>query len=315
MKHNVKITAILLGMFLLTQIIGLLVINAYSPQTQVVFNETTQMYENVTVTHQLPYGMQPPELEPQVSLTSIIISFAIAIAIIFLLMKFRAKNFIRIWFFLVVAIAIALSLNAFISFQYSAYFLFAIGLILAFFKIFRRSFLVHNLTELLIYPGIAAVFVPILGVWSALILLVIISVYDMWAVWHSKVMIKMAKYQMNELKFFAGFFVPYIGKKEKKQLELIKSKYKNKKIPEKAGRVKINLAILGGGDVVFPIITAGVFLRAIGLAPALFVIFGALAGLIFLFTISQKKKFYPAMPFISGGIFIALLLWKVLSLV
>jgi presenilin-like A22 family membrane protease len=81
-----------------------------------------------------------------------------------------------------------------------------IALPLAFTKIYGRNFLVHNLTELFIYPGIAAVFVPILNIWTIIVLLILISIYDMWAVWHSGIMQKMAKYQINQLKIFSGFY-------------------------------------------------------------------------------------------------------------
>jgi presenilin-like A22 family membrane protease len=117
------------------------------------------------------------------------------------------------------------------------------------------------------------------------------------------------------LKVFSGFFVPYISKKVRMQINKMK-KSKSKK------KIKVNLAILGGGDVVFPIITAGVILQTAsvnlsflglpafigGLIPALFVTFGAFIGLALLFSFSEKKKFYPAMPFITAGIFLGILL-------
>ncbi|MBU2503609.1 MAG: hypothetical protein KJ879_00960, partial [Nanoarchaeota archaeon] len=75
------------------------------------------------------------------------------------------------------------------------------------------------------------------------------------------------------------------------------------------------------GDVVFPIITAGVVLKTVsvslpfglkdftgGIGPALFVILGATLGLTYLFFFSEKKKFYPAMPFITAGIVIGMVL-------
>ena len=73
-------------------------------------------------------------------------------------------------------------------------------------------------------------------------------------------------------------------------------------------KIKVNVAILGGGDIIFPIITAGVMLNTLGLTSALFVIAGATLGLASLFMFSEKKKFYPAMPFISGGIFLGIIL-------
>jgi presenilin-like A22 family membrane protease len=125
---------------------------------------------------------------------------------------------------------------------------------------------------------------------------------------------KMAKFQMDELKIFGGFLIPSASKKVKAQMEKIKTKYKNKKMPKsvKNKKFKVNLAILGGGDVVFPIITAGVFMRAYDVIPALFIIFGALAGLISIFLFSKKGKPYPAMPYITTGIFAGLLIWKLL---
>jgi hypothetical protein len=82
--------------------------------------------------------------------------------------------------------------------------------------------------------------------------------------------------------------------------DLPKSELKNKK-------VKANVAILGGGDVVFPIITAGVMLVQFGFLAALFVIIGATLGISYLLFVAEKKKFYPAMPFISAGIFLGIL--------
>jgi presenilin-like A22 family membrane protease len=79
--------------------------------------------------------------------------------------------------------------------------------------------------------------------------------------------------------------------------------------------MKISMAILGGGVVVFPIITAGVFMLALGMSYAISVILGALVGLTLLLIFSEKKKFYPAMPFISAGIFLGLLVCWLISFI
>jgi len=296
MKHKVTITLILLSMFLVTQFIGLFVISQAYP---------------------LPYGLQTPEeVQGGSGFFSIILSFVIAMALIMILIKYKWKIVIRLWFFIVVAIAIGITLNSVLShfIIYSSIAALIIATPVAFMKIFRPNFFVHNITELLIYPGIAAVFVPILTVWSVIALLIIISIYDMWAVWRSGIMQKMAKFQMEELKIFGGFLIPSVSKKVKLQIQKLKKKYKGKEIPKKAlnKKLKVSLAMLGGGDVVFPIITAGVFLINFGLISALFITFGALVGLSTLLFLSHKKKFYPAMPFISAGIFLGMIIWKVL---
>lgn len=303
MKHSIKVTIILLTMFFIAQLIGLFIINAYSAKTIEYVDENGTAF-NKTV-YNIPYGMEPPEdLDPSVNLVSIIFAIILAVVIMFLLMKFGAATFLRLWFFFVVAFALALSFNAIISpIKYAAIIAAIIGLVLSFVKIFKRNIVVHNLTELLIYPGIAAIFVPLLNIWTICILLVFISLYDMYAVWHAGFMQKMAKYQIKTLQVFSGFFIPYLGKKERDQ---IKDAKRSKSLKNK--KMKVNIAILGGGDVVFPMILAGVVLNTLGLIPALIISLGATISLAYLFYISEKGKFYPAMPFISAGCFVALVI-------
>ena len=252
--------------------------------------------------------MTPPEVEKETDfytsfLPSIIIAFIIAITLLFLLTKFNAEKILKIWFFVVVTIALGICFNSIApDFKNKALIVLVIALPLAFIKIFKRNFLIHNITELFVYPGIAAVFVPLLNMWTIIILLILISAYDIWAVWHSGIMQKMAKYQINKLKVFSGFFVPYASKKVRAQIQ------KMKKSDLKKKKIKINLAILGGGDIIFPIITAGVMLKSFGIGHALMVIAGATLGLGYLFFYAEKKKFYPAMPFITAGIFAAMIL-------
>lgn len=298
MKHNLKITAIILIMFVITQFIGIYVVDHYLSE------------EN-----NLPYGLEPPEVEKQsdysILFGFIIMAFIIAIFLFFFLTKFKIAFILKLWFFVVVVIA--LSITIFSVTRNFDKFIFGIPLIailvalpLAIIKIYKRNFLVHNFTELLIYPGIAAVFVPLLNIYTVIGLLVLISIYDMWAVWKSGIMQKMAKYQINKLKIFSGFFVPYVSKQVRTKIKKWKKTLKKTELKKK--RIKVNIAILGGGDIIFPIITAGVMLKTLGLIPAILVILGATLGLASLFLFSKKKKFYPAMPFITGGIIVAIVL-------
>ncbi|MFW6233270.1 MAG: presenilin family intramembrane aspartyl protease, partial [Nanoarchaeota archaeon] len=211
-------------------------------------------------------------------------------------------------FFIVVIIALGIAFNSFIpnNLKFSFYIVLGFSILLAFFKTYKKNFLIHNFTELFIYPGIAAVFIPIINIYTIIILLILISIYDIWAVWHSRIMQKMAKYQINEVGVFGGFFVPYASKQVKAKIKKLKKKLTKKQLKKKG--IKINVAILGGGDVVFPIITSGVVLKTIGLIPAIFVIFGGLLGLSYLLILSKKKEFYPAMPFITIGLFLGIIL-------
>ena len=298
MKHNIKITAILIAMFLITQLIGLFVTAAYINGLE------------------LPYGMEPPEeIKEKPHGFEIIFAFAIAITIFFLLIKLKAETFIRIWYFVVTILALALALNVVLfkfSLVYNSFIALLIAIPLSYIKIFKKQLIVHNLTELLIYPGIAAVFVPLLNVLWIVILLLLISLYDIWAVWHSEFMQKMAQFQINKLQFFTGFFVPYAGKNQRQKIKLIKQKYANNpNLMEKQfkkSKIKVSLAILGGGDIIFPIITSAIFYKFFGLTSALIIMASATIALISLFILAQKGKFYPAMPFITIGMYLGMIL-------
>ena len=294
MKYKIKVTLILLAMFLVTQFIGLYVVNYYSSPDR-----------------NLPYGMEPTgETSPVGAASQIVIAFIIAVVLLFLLIKSNLKIVLKLWFFVVVIIALGITFSAIIpAFRYSFILIFLLAISLAIFKIYRRNILIHNFTELLIYPGIAAIFVGLLSQWSIFLnllvvscILILISVYDIWAVWHSGIMQKMAKYHINTLKIFPGFLVPHITKTLRAKIK------KMKKSDLKKKGVKVNIAILGGGDIVFPIITAGVVMASLGFWPAILTILGATAGISYLFFFGKKKKFYPAMPFITAGMFIGMAL-------
>jgi len=301
MKHNTKITIILLGMFILTQLIALYITGFYLDN------------------HQIPYGFEQGRDASQQSgftvsfFASFISSFILAILVIFLLMRLKSAWLMRIWFFLVVIFAIGISLNAFFiqaNLPYPAILGLVLGTLLSYFKVFKRNIILHNLSELLIYPGIAAIFVSILNLPITIILLILISIYDIWAVWHSGVMQKMAKYQINKVGIFSGFLIPYANKKVKEKIKALKLKYNNK-IPQniiKKSKIKVNIAMLGGGDVAFSAIASGVFLKTTGniYASLIVTLFTTLA-LTYLFIFSKKKKFYPAMPYLTTGIFLGML--------
>lgn len=295
MKHSKSITFLLLGMFLASQLIGLAVLSAYKPIVEEI--ETPEGIKNIT-SYNFPPGVDiPQQNNPSVTITTLIIAFIFVLALMALFMNIKAELILRLWFFIVVSIALTISLYAGLRYflPHSALIALLTGVLLAYLKIFKRNIILHNLTELFIYPGIAALFVPLLTVWTTAILLIIISVYDMYAVWHAQFMQKMAKYQIQTLRIFTGFFVPYLSRKDRLALR------KNKK-----KKVKVSIALLGGGDVVFPIILAGVVMNAFSFLYALLIPIGALFGLAVLFHISEKGKFYPAMPFITAGCFVAL---------
>lgn len=329
MKHNPQITIILLVMFVLAQLIGLIVLENYSSESIINNKEINNSGK------ELPYKMGTPKESEELSgvsiVSSIIFAFVIAIGAFFILSKFNAEKILRGWFLIVIVIALGISITSFLNVKYSTYIALGIALVLTFYKVFKRDILIHNLTELLIYPGIAAVFIPIKGfnLTALIVILLFISIYDMWAVWRSGLMQKMANYQIEKIKVFPGFFVPYLSEKMKKKYKKLKAKSKelkkkNKELSKKEKQsLKANVAMLGGGDIVFSTIAAGIMLKTYGymtiagfLVPfgSLMSILGATMGLSYLLLLSEKKKFYPAMPFITIGILFGIGIFKLITL-
>jgi presenilin-like A22 family membrane protease len=139
-------------------------------------------------------------------------------------------------------------------------------------KFKETDIVTHNLGEILLYGGIVALFVPMLNLFAVTLLLIIMSVYDFIAVFITKHMVSLAKMQ-ESLGIFSGIIV--VNKDE--------------------------VAILGGGDIAFTMLFASVVLRDFGSMPALLAVYGAALGILALIIIGEKKKFYPAMPFVTIG--------------
>jgi len=259
MKHNFKIIAILTILFLSAQFMGLFISYKY-------FNKP------------LPYDIQKPEFQEETSFVGIFTSILIVTVLAILLVKIKAEKLWRIWFFMSVWFALLISFSVFIRQE--------LAIVLAFvatvFKVLRPNMIIHNLAELFIYGGLAAIFSSSLSIFSVSILLILISIYDMIAVWKTKHMIKLAKFQ-TKLKLFAGFLVPYKSGKE------------------------IKTAILGGGDIGFPLLFAAAVLKTIGIKALIIPITTSLM-LATLFFFGEKNKFYPAMPFLSIGCFLGYLI-------
>ena len=213
MKHTLKITLILLTIFLLAQFMGIATLYKYiDPLKSTETGETTFK--------ELPFGERPP-IDEETSYLPILLAILIGTGLLLLLIKFKLIWIWKGWFLIAIFIALLVSFTAFMKPELA----FLLALIFAFWKIFKPNIWIQNLTEIFIYGGLAAIFVPMLNLFSVSILLILISIYDAYAVWKSKHMITLAKSQAKA-KVFAGLLIPYqLGKmnsKEKKIKQKIK---------------------------------------------------------------------------------------------
>ncbi|MFH1133216.1 MAG: presenilin family intramembrane aspartyl protease [Nanoarchaeota archaeon] len=285
MKHTVKVTAMLLGLFLVAQAIGLFVLTGY-------IDPTASQQAGKPVYDNPPFDLERPQLAEPTSYIFIIIAVLIGTALIFLLMRFRQVRLWKLWFLMSVVICLTVAFGAFLP-DITAL---ALALVLGLWKVLRPNVYIHNATEVFVYAGLAAIFVPIMNVFSAFMLLVLISLYDMYAVWKSKHMVALAQFQISS-KLFAGLSLAY---DKQGALHASMPEIKQEKDGKGGKESRMRNAILGGGDIGFPLIFAGVVMKQAGYLALIVSVFAAIAlGLLFMY--GRKDRFYPAMPFVTIG--------------
>ena len=256
MKYSIETILLLTIIFISCEIFGLFVVSNY--------------YEK-----NLPYELKPPAIPDQFLVAYIISTILILTLILFFLKKFKIHFIIKLWFFSVLIICSAISLNIF----FSSLTALIIAFILVFIRYKYKNFFVHNFTEILCYGCVASLFAPILNLNSIILLLILLSAYDVIAVYITKHMIKLAETQ-REMDIFSGLLIKF----------------------------KDEYALLGGGDVVFPLLFASVLLRDFSSLHALLSIYFSTIALIALVFIGEKKKYYPALPFVAAGSFLGFFL-------
>ncbi len=274
MKHSIIVACFLVLLFAATQVIGLYITKEY-------IDVAASKEKGEIVWKALPsiagVEIERPDVEPQFSIWYILGATLIGTILILLIIRWGKVLLWKLWFYFAIVLCLQIAIAAFLPALASL--IAALGL--GWFKVFKPNLYIHNLTELFVYGGLAVIFVPILNVFYAFLLLLALSIYDMYAVWKSKHMIKMAKFQTKS-GIFAGLLLPYA-------------------IPGKGAKKKVRTAVLGGGDLGFPLIFAGTVLKSTGFADALYIAAGATAALGVLLWLGQKDKFYPAMPFLTVG--------------
>ncbi len=298
MKHSLKITSILICLFLLAQITGLFIVYQDVKVEKIVSPETGKI--EIKISHPETVFGERPDVRNSDAVLLILASVGIGTGLILVIVKFGLKIIWKGLFFLAIFFSIGIALGTLMSAVFAGF----IALVLAILKTFKPNVFVHNLTEVFIYSGIAVLFVPLLEPLWVLVLLLAISVYDMFAVWKSRHMVKLAEFQMG-VQAFSGLFI----QSSKSKLKKISGKL-TKRGPISKNVSNQSAAVLGGGDIAFPLLFAGsvmefLIFSGMGnfdalLRGILISAFAALA-LLGLFVWAKKGRYYPAMPFITAG--------------
>lgn len=279
MKHSWVVTFFLVALFAAAQLIGLVIIDK-----NLIRTDAGPQWKDLPKVAGV--AIERPDVAPSLSIWYIIAAVIIGTIFILLLVKFGKVFLWKLWFLLAIVMCLTIAFGSFLAGAWA----FLLALVLGVWKVVRPNIVVHNVTELFVYGGLAAIFVPILNVFYAFVLLIALSFYDMYAVWQSKHMVSMAKFQTRS-GIFAGLLIPYSYKMPKSG-----SRRRQKKVEK-----QVRTAVLGGGDIGFPLILAGTVFVSYSMNAALLVAAGATLSLVCLLLASKKDRFYPAMPFLTAG--------------
>jgi presenilin-like A22 family membrane protease len=296
MKHTANVTAMLIAFFLLAQLAGLFIVSNYI--------DVSQSKETGTIVEKPLPLIERPEVNESISWVYIFAAIILGTIIALGMIKFRFFSLWKFWFFMSVWFCLTVAFFPFMKLPVAV----VLAFVLTMLKVYRPNIYIHNLTEIFIYGGLAAIFVFFMNLTSAFILLFIISLYDMFSVWQSKHMIKLAEFQTSR-KLFAGIFIPYSMPKKKAAAAKGTARIVKKTI-------KVRSAILGGGDIGFPLIFSGVVFKSlllintveIAFLKATIISITTAIALLWLLVKAEKDKYYPAMPFISIGCVIGYLI-------
>ncbi len=305
MKHTLAVTLLLLGMFFISQVVGIGILSQY------IDYETSTVEK--TEFRPLPMDMQPPEMSPGGSILYIASAIFVGTILILLIDRFKLVWVWKAWFFVAIVTCLIIVFDRFMPFWVAG----ILSILIGFFKVIRVNVIVHNISELVIYSAIVTIFVQLIRyIEIAFLLLILISLYDYLAVFKIKHMGKLADFQKST-NVFAGLFVPYQRGKKSKAKKKTSSRIMTQKddVPRPKKAEPINAAILGGGDISFPLLFTGTVFQKIapqeyGLAWlfSIVIICCATLSLWFLLSRSKQDKYYPAMPILSAGVFIGFLL-------
>ncbi|MCK4327333.1 MAG: hypothetical protein KAW41_02540 [Candidatus Diapherotrites archaeon] len=228
-----------------------------------------------------------PEIEPMTEAVwgaGIFLYILIATAFVLLIIKYW-KNFLKVMELLAIFVSTEIFFEVLLLgfVPESTAFIVALTLALAITasRVFWKNILTQNVAILLSIIGVGALLGAQLGFLPAIILLGLLTVYDVIAVFKTKHMVTMAK----EI--------------TKQQLAFTLA------IPTKKHTFQ-----LGGGDLVMPLVFSVAVLREFGLVTALSTVTGSMLCLILFFAWLFKRpgRAYPALPPVTLG---AIIGWSI----
>jgi len=219
------------------------------------------------------------------SVFQFLIMFALATLLLYLLLKYYKKAWvIQALFYFAVIEGLVVFSYAFFDWPYYIYMtVFLLILLFAY-----NNVLAHNLIIVIVVTAIASIFGLNFQPNSVVLILILLAVYDFWAVYKTKHMVSMFK-QIAEKKVHFSIIIPQTFKGLFKKIKDVSP--------------SVDFMFLGTGDLALPAILVVAALK-VGVRTSLFTLLGAVVGFVVLFVLfigQIKRKPMPGLPPIVMG--------------
>lgn len=251
------------------------------------------------VAHTILKTIPIPKIETGPSILWFLLAFIVATALIIILLRFfKGPVAFGALFSFLIFIGSDIVFSTFLPRLIAL----ALAIAVVGVRILWPNVLSHNFAIILAVAGVSAQLGIMLTVPAVIILLIVLSVYDVWAVFKTKHMVKMAKGLIQR-----GMPPTIIIPENIGALGAPIAHVRAEKLRRKADKGKFLL--LGSGDLAFPLIFAVAALEY-GLQTSFAIIVGALAGILIVHYLLAKGKIraLPALPPIAAGSIIAFLI-------
>ncbi len=225
------------------------------------------------------------------------------ILLIVFLKYFKGPTSSKLFFALILFVGVNIVFEAF----FPALIAFILTVFIVGARFLKPNVFTHNLVFFLALAGVGARLGTLIPVVAAIILLIVLSVYDFIAVFKTKHMVTMFKGMLKN-----GIPMGIIITDDPMHMTHDVGKVSATKLRQT--KKSSDFIMLGGGDLAFPALFAVAALAQFGLIQALGVVIGAIGGIVLIHSLIVQKKFkaLPALPPIAAfailGFLISLLL-------
>ncbi|MDY6765778.1 MAG: presenilin family intramembrane aspartyl protease [Candidatus Nanohaloarchaea archaeon] len=224
-------------------------------------------------------------------------------AVLLALYRWNRQLLVQLWFGTALVFTAFILFNAFVALVPAV----LLTLVFAALRFRTEDMLLRNALDTVPFAGAGALFGAVLGVQAVLVFAALLAVYDYIAVDRIGHMVTLAE-EGAASDTLMGFQYPAADAAE---------------APAETGNStgggqQVRAGMLGGGDVVVPIIIAVSLIPVFGTGAAVSVVAGSAAALFLFLTAIQSRetaRFYPAIPVVGSGAVLGLVLFLAVSAV